>query len=109
MAESLDMPLRVRLSIDRNAAELHSLAWEALCDPETGALLATREQMLFSRFISSEDWRPVHLRPRDEMRALVAIANPANVSSYHPEVARFRPWMCPAKRSARPPVSRTFQ
>ncbi len=84
MAESLGMPLRVRLSIDHNSTELHGLAWEALGDPATGALLATREQLLFSRFISSEDWRPVHLRPRDEMRALVAIANPTNVSSYSP-------------------------
>lgn len=84
MAESLDMPLRVRIFIDRAAAELHSFAWESLCDPNSAELLATREQLLFSRFISSQDWRPVHLRAKDELRAVVAIANPANVSNYQP-------------------------
>jgi hypothetical protein len=84
MAESLDMPLRLRIFIDRAAAELHSFAWESLCDPNGGELLATREQLLFSRFISSQDWRPVHLRVKEELRAVVAIASPANVSNYQP-------------------------
>jgi hypothetical protein len=84
MAESLDVPLRLRISIDRTAAELHTFAWESLCDPSSGELLATKEQLLFSRFISSQDWRPVHLRAKDELRALVAIANPANLSDYQP-------------------------
>ena len=44
MAESLDMPLRLRLLIDKSAVELHSLVWEALCDPESGELLAMRER-----------------------------------------------------------------
>jgi hypothetical protein len=91
MAESLDMPLRVRIFIDRAAAELHSFAWESLCDPDSGELLATREQLLFSRFISSQDWRPVHLRAKDELRAVVAIANPANVSNYQPGGRRLSP------------------
>ena len=84
MAATLEYPLRVRLSIDQKASDLHSLAWEALADPATGALLATREQLLLSRFISSEDWRPVHLRARAELRALVAVANPTNVTSFAP-------------------------
>src|SRR5262249_7477110 len=91
MAESLEMPLRVRIFIDRAASELHSFVWESLCDPSDGELLATREQLLFSRFISSQDWRPVHLRAKDELRAVVAIANPANVSSYQPGGRRLAP------------------
>ena len=82
MAESLDMPLRVRLTIDKTAVELHSLVWEALGDADSGEVLAMRERVLFSRFISRADWRPIHLRAKDEMRALVAIASPANAGAY---------------------------
>ena len=84
LAESLDMPLRLRVLIDKSAVELHSLVWEALCDPGSGEVLTMRECVLFSRFISREDWRPVSLRAKDEMRALVVIASPANVGSYQP-------------------------
>lgn len=84
MAEALEMPVRLRLFIDRDAAELHALCWEALRDPESGELLVTRERLLFSRFISNEDWRPVRFRARDELRALVVISNPSNVSDYKP-------------------------
>ena len=82
MAESLEMPLRIRLVIDKTAVELHSLVWESLCDVETGEVLAMRERVLFSRFINRDDWRPIALRAKDEMRALVAIASPANASAY---------------------------
>lgn len=84
MAESLEMPLRLRLVIDKSAVELHSVVWESLCDADSGEVLAMRERVLFSRFISREDWRPIHLRAQDEMRALVVIASPANVSGYQP-------------------------
>jgi hypothetical protein len=84
MADTLDMPLRVRVFIDRTAADLHSLWWETLCDPASGKLLATRQRLLFSRFIATQDWRPVQLRVREELRALVAIANPANLASFAP-------------------------
>ena len=84
IAESLGMDLRVRVSIDHAAGDLHSLGWETLCDPANGELLATREGVLVSRFVSSQDWRPVHLRAKDELRALVVIANPADVSRFAP-------------------------
>ncbi len=84
MAESLDMPIRLRLLVDKSAADLHSLVWETLCDVDSGEWLATRERMLISRFISRDDWRPVNLRAKDEMRALVAIASPVNVGNYKP-------------------------
>ena len=84
MADSLDMPVRLRIVIDKSAADLHSLVWEALCDVDSGEWLATRERMLLSRFISRDDWRPVTLRAKNEMRALVAIASPFNVGNYQP-------------------------
>ena len=70
---------RLRLHITPDASELHALCWEALRDPESGELLVTRERFLFSRFISSKDFRP-WVRARDELRALVVIANPSNIS-----------------------------
>jgi hypothetical protein len=83
-ADSLDMPIRLRIVIDKTAADLHSVVWEALCDLDSGEWLATRERMLLSRFISRDDWRSMSLRAKDEMRALVAIASPSNVGTYQP-------------------------
>lgn len=84
MADSLEMPLRLRVVVDKTAADLHSLVWEALCDPDSGEFLAMRERLLISRFVSRDDWRPVNLRAKDEMRALVVIASPGNVGTYQP-------------------------
>jgi hypothetical protein len=83
-ADAMQMPIRMRIVIDRSAADLHSLVWETLCDVDSGEWLAMRERMLISRFINREDWRPVTLRAKDEMRALVAIANPSNIGTYQP-------------------------
>lgn len=82
--ESLDVPLRLRLLVDPSAAELHALRWETLRDPERGAPLFTGESILFSRYLSSLDWRPVRLRPRAALRALVLIANPSGLEKYAP-------------------------
>src|SRR3712207_4098220 len=42
------------------------------------------ETVLFSRYLSSYDWRPVQLRPRADLRALVVVANPADVARFQP-------------------------
>ncbi len=76
------MSLRLRLLIGPSAAELHSLHWETLRDPQSGAPLCTDENVLFSRYLSSLDWRPVRLRPRRDLSALIVIANPDNLASY---------------------------
>lgn len=70
--------LRVKLFVDRSAAELDQLRWE-LTDPATGVRLATSERILFSRFGDSGDWRTVALRPRGELRALVAVSSPSDL------------------------------
>jgi hypothetical protein len=78
--------LRVRLAIDPNAAELHAIHWETLRDPDlqqTEAHLFTGEQTILSRFLNSgEDWRPIRLRARGALRALVVVANPATSGKY---------------------------
>ena len=38
--------------------------------------------MLFSRYLSSPDWRRVRLRPQGDLRALALAANPSNLNQY---------------------------
>jgi hypothetical protein len=68
--------LRVTLCIDPSAQELQALRWELLRHPETDAALATSEAVLLSRFMVSRDWRPVRLRARAELTALIAVSAP---------------------------------
>jgi len=84
-AQTLELPLRLRLFVGPGASELHSLRWETLRDPHDGALLFTGEQILFSRYLSSLDWQPVGLRPKGALRALVVIANPAGLGEWQPD------------------------
>src|SRR5262245_12326461 len=76
LAAARKLSLRVRLFIGPGSPELHELRWELLLDPEHGTPLVTSEQILFSRYLSSWDMRPVQLRARSELRALMVIANP---------------------------------
>lgn len=82
-AQALNAPLRLRLMIGPSAPELHSLRWEVLRDPQDNSLLSTNENVLFSRYLSSTDWRPVRLRSKDNLRALVMVANPSNLADYN--------------------------
>jgi hypothetical protein len=81
-AEAQDLQLRLRLLIGPTAGELHGLHWEMLRDPQTNAPLSSDQNLLFSRYLSSLDWRPVRLRPKGELRALAVIANPKNLADY---------------------------
>jgi CHAT domain/SIR2-like domain len=74
--------LRLRLLVGPSAPELNGLHWELLRDPETLAPLATSEKTLFSRFLISRDWRPVKLRPKSDLRAIIAVAAPADLARY---------------------------
>jgi hypothetical protein len=64
VAERDNLPLRIRLTIAPDAPELHNLSWETLTDPERGGFLSMSERILFSRYLSSSDWRPVRLAAR---------------------------------------------
>jgi hypothetical protein len=76
IADGLGAPLRVRLFISRGAPTLDALRWETLRHPADGAPLASSERVLFSRFLSNDDWRTIRRVPRGELKALVAVANP---------------------------------
>lgn len=68
--------LRLSVAIDSSAQELQALRWELLRHPETNSLLSSSERLLFSRFLVSRDWRPVQIRARNELVALIAISAP---------------------------------
>lgn len=78
--ESRAMPIRLRVQISSSLAELHGLCWELMRDPKTGTTLATSERIVFSRFILSQDWRIIKLRPKSEMKALIAISSPSDLA-----------------------------
>jgi CHAT domain/SIR2-like domain len=73
-ADAAGNALRVRLLIGPTASELHSLRWETLRDPQTKKTLFTGENLLFSRYVSSSDGRP--LRRKSTLRAFAFVANP---------------------------------
>lgn len=79
--------LRILLCIDPSAQELQGLRWELLRDPRSGAALATSETVLLSRFMVSRDWRPVKLRARAELTALIAVSAPAPAKLQRMELA----------------------
>jgi hypothetical protein len=86
-AAALGSILRVRLTIDANAPELHAVHWETLHDPnridDKTARLFAGEEIVVSRFLNSgTDWRPIRLKPKAGLRALVVVANPASGAKY---------------------------
>jgi hypothetical protein len=96
-AQSLDLPLRLRLLIGPSAPELHGLRWETLRLPGLENARLTDERLLFSRYLSAPDWRPVKLRAKGQLRALVVIANPSNLHEYRPGGVALAPIDVPAE------------
>lgn len=82
IAETQKAPLRIRLFLHPQVpAELHTLRWETLADPSGSAYpLTMSESVLFSRFLLSDNAQPFAPPERSRLRALVAIANPANLA-----------------------------
>ena len=77
--------VRIRLLSDRNAPELHSLRWETLRSLDDRTNLASDENVYFSRFLYSDEISDVPLVKKGELKALVAVANPAGLidGKYH--------------------------
>lgn len=83
-ADSAGAPLRVRLFVAPTAERLHALRWEALRDPTGGASLLTNQNVLFSRYLASRDWRPVGVAPKSDLDAVVLVANPKGLGEWQP-------------------------
>lgn len=74
--------LRVRLTLDPRASDLHGVRWEALHDLPGSTPLALQEKVVFSRVLASPELTPVPLPNRLDVRALVVVASPSNLSTY---------------------------
>jgi hypothetical protein len=83
-ADGAKVPLHVRFLIGPSCPELNTLYWETLLDPaDNKSQLFTNENVLFSRYLASSDWRSVQLRARGDLKALVAASNPSDLASYN--------------------------
>ena len=76
------VPLRLRLWLMPGAEALHALHWEKIRVPGEESALATDEMVLFSRYLSSPDTRSVSTPPLQGLRALVLVANPADLDRW---------------------------
>jgi CHAT domain/SIR2-like domain len=81
-SQSQGVTLRVRLFVGPSATTLHALRWETMRDPVDGSPLLTDENIVFSRYLSSMDWRPVGLRPKSALRALVVVSGPKDLDTF---------------------------
>jgi WD40 repeat protein/energy-coupling factor transporter ATP-binding protein EcfA2 len=87
---SQDCPLRILLSIEAaDNDEVRGLHWERLCAPidtdDSWQLLARDQRVPFSRYIPSPIDRYFPPIGRRDLRALVLVANPANIGKYQLE------------------------
>jgi len=83
ISESNDVPLRMRLFISSSAPELHGLRWELLQNPRDNTPIATDQNIAFSRYMASLNWRAIRMHPKGNLRALLVIANPSDLSQYN--------------------------
>lgn len=79
-AKSLDRVLRLRLVIDDQCPVLSRVHWERLSGPDTDDSLALNSEVLLTRVVPDAGAK---LRPMgpDPMRALIAIASPADLGT----------------------------
>lgn len=83
IARRENVPVRMRLLIKPEAAELHQLHWEALCNPEDEkSLLTTDENLPFSRYLLRKKYHSINRRARHDLKALGVIANPLDLEEY---------------------------
>jgi energy-coupling factor transporter ATP-binding protein EcfA2 len=78
-AQRLNCPLRIQLTVSENAPELHEIIWETLCNPENDQMLTTDENIWFSRYLPSQDRRPVQPGRLEDLQLVAAAANPSNL------------------------------
>jgi len=81
-SQAQDAGLRVRLMIGPSAPELHAIRWEMLQNPLDNSPLTTNQNIVFSRYLASMDWRPVKLKSRGSLTALAVVANPSDLANY---------------------------
>ena len=81
-SQAQDAALRMRLLIGPSAPELHGIRWEMLRNPGDNSPIATNQNIVFSRYLASMDWRPVRLKSKGALTALAVVANPSDLANY---------------------------
>jgi hypothetical protein len=77
LAQSTGARLRVRLFMDEESVELHSIRWESLCF--AGEPLFRGDDRWLSRYLSSAA-TPVPSKRRNDLKSLVVIASPTELA-----------------------------
>lgn len=73
--------LRVRMRVDPSASALHAIPWETITHPVDGTPLLQDADCVFSRYLFSREFRLPNLRPRQQVQAVIAIANPTGLDA----------------------------
>lgn len=80
-ASQTGMPLRIRLRVDPSTSALHSLPWETLVHPAApDTPLLRNGHCVFSRYLFTREFRRPMLRAKQDIKALLVIANPDDLS-----------------------------
>jgi hypothetical protein len=72
--------LRIRLQVDPDASKLLNLRWEMLVDLDERDFLALNAKCPFSRFYSTSNFERIELRSKGDLRLLMVVANPRELS-----------------------------
>lgn len=83
-AAMLGQPLicGLRFADDSTAADLQTIGWELLCDPDTGFRLGLSERTLMVRYCNLKRPLPVIRPQRQAVAQVIAVASPSNLPSY---------------------------
>ena len=76
-----DRPVHMRVNLI-GPPEVHDIRWELLRDPTGEYSISTSEKVLYSRYLTSPDFRMIPWRTKQMARALVVIAAPANIGEF---------------------------
>ncbi len=77
------LDIRFRLLLAPGDLLLNSIRWELLLDPDSKKPIATEQRILFSRFLFSNDWRPINLRAKGDLTAVIAVAAPTDLEAWN--------------------------
>jgi CHAT domain-containing protein len=80
-AKNASQRLRLQLNFDDSQKKLIGYPWEYLYDPETKEFLATRVDLVLSRFMSLNKNRPTLAPKEDELRILVVVSKPSDLGT----------------------------
>jgi tetratricopeptide (TPR) repeat protein len=80
IAQNEEKKLRILLWLHESAKELHDLRWETLRNIEEDDFIALDENVQFSRYLQEKGRAPVRIPEKEELNALVVIANPQDLA-----------------------------